>query len=78
MKQRIVPVFLLTFSTILIAQDPVKVDPAHYRVLFENAHMRVLEYRDKPGDKAPMHSHPAYMTYVAGADCIQVRGSKFR
>jgi len=29
--------------------------------------MRVLEYRDKAGDKAPMHSHPAYMTYVTGA-----------
>jgi lipocalin-like protein len=56
----------LTTSIIAFAQDPVKVDPAHYRVLFENAHMRVLEYRDQPGDKAPMHSHPAYMTYVAG------------
>lgn len=60
--------FLLFFTTSIaaLAQDPVKVDPTHYRVLFENSHIRVLEYRDKPGDKAPMHSHPSYMTYVAG------------
>jgi hypothetical protein len=59
--------FSLTAAVVVSAQDPVKVDPAHYRVLFENAHMRVLEYRDKPSDKAPMHSHPVYMTYVTGA-----------
>lgn len=47
-------------------QDPVKVDPTHYRVLFENAHMRVLETRDRPGDKEPMHSHPSFMTYTTG------------
>jgi len=58
-------------ATVACAQDPVKVDPAHYRVLFENAHMRVLEYRDKPGDKAPMHSHPAYMTYVTGSGRVR-------
>ena len=43
----------------------------HYRVLFENAHMRVLEYSDKPGDKALMHSHPAYLTYVTGSGRVR-------
>jgi hypothetical protein len=66
MKAILVFSILLTVSTSASAQDPVKVDPVHYCVLFENAHMRVLEYRDKPGDKAPMHSHPSYMTYTAG------------
>jgi len=56
----------LAAGIVASAQDPINVDPAHYRLVFENAHMRVLEYRDKPGDKAPMHSHPAYMTYVTG------------
>jgi hypothetical protein len=64
MKTLSLLLFLLTTSITGFAQDAVKVDPAHYRVLFENTQMRVLEYRDKPGDKAPMHSHPAYMTYV--------------
>jgi quercetin dioxygenase-like cupin family protein len=64
--------FSLTTAVVTFAQDPVKVDPAHYRVLFENAHMRVLEYRDKAGYKAPMHSHPAYMTYVTAAGKTKV------
>jgi quercetin dioxygenase-like cupin family protein len=71
MKAVLVFSILLTVSTSASAQDPVKVDPAHYRVMFENAHMRVLEYRDKPGDKAPMHSHPAYMTYVTGTGRVK-------
>jgi beta-alanine degradation protein BauB len=53
-------------SIVGCAQDPVRVDPVNHRGLFENEHIRVLEYRDKPGNKAPMHSHPAYMTYVTG------------
>ena len=72
MKAILVFSILLTVSTAASAQDPVKVDPSHYRILFENAHIRVLEYRDKPGDEAPMHSHPAYMTYVTGAGKTKV------
>ena len=72
MKAILVCSILLAVSIAASPQDPVKVDPSHYRVLFENAHIRVLEYRDKPGDKAPLHSHPAYMTYVTGAGKTKV------
>jgi hypothetical protein len=51
--KRILLLPLLMISAIGLAQDPVKVDPAHYFALFENTHTRVLEDRDKPGDKAP-------------------------
>lgn len=43
--------------------DPLKVDPEHYKVLLENERVRVLEFRGAPGDKTPMHSHPNYVTY---------------
>lgn len=33
-------------------------DPDLYRVLWENDRVRVLEYRDKPGDATHRHSHP--------------------
>lgn len=33
-------------------------DPDHYRVLWENDRVRVLEYRDAPGDATHLHSHP--------------------
>jgi hypothetical protein len=38
--------------------DPVKTDPGLYSVVFENERVRVLEYRDHPGDRTSMHSHP--------------------
>jgi beta-alanine degradation protein BauB len=64
---RIATVLLLAvLSIVALGQDPAKVDPKHVRILFENAHMRVLEFRDRPGEKTPMHSHPAYMTYMTG------------
>jgi beta-alanine degradation protein BauB len=38
--------------------DPVATDPDLYRVVFENDRVRVLEYRDGPGDATHLHSHP--------------------
>ncbi len=41
------------------AQDPVKVDPAHYKVELENDQVRVLRITYGPNEKSVMHSHPA-------------------
>jgi beta-alanine degradation protein BauB len=49
---------LLATSIVVSAQDPAKLAPQNYKVLFENGQMRVIEYRLKPGEKEPMHSHP--------------------
>jgi len=50
------------------AQDPVKVSPDHFTVLLENERVRVLDFHSKAGDKIPMHSHPAYISYsITGA-----------
>ncbi len=38
--------------------DPVITNPEHYRVLWENELVRVLEYSDEPGAKTEPHSHP--------------------
>lgn len=45
------------------ADDPASVDPGHFKVLLDNERVRVLDYHAAPGDKTPMHSHPAYVTY---------------
>lgn len=42
-----------------IAQDPVKVDPKHYKVEFENNQVRVLRIHFGPHEKSVMHEHPA-------------------
>jgi quercetin dioxygenase-like cupin family protein len=51
-------VTLLVTANRSIAQDPVKVDPKHYKVEFENDEVRVLRITYGPGEKSPMHSHP--------------------
>jgi quercetin dioxygenase-like cupin family protein len=38
--------------------DPVKVDPKHYKVEFENDSVRVLRISYGPGEKSVMHYHP--------------------
>ena len=45
-------------TSILLAQDPVKTDPSHYKVLVDNASVRVLEVNYTAGAKSLMHSHP--------------------
>jgi quercetin dioxygenase-like cupin family protein len=45
-------------ATVARAQDPVKVDPKHYTVEFENDTVRVLRIHYGPGEKSVMHSHP--------------------
>jgi hypothetical protein len=43
------------------AQDPLKVAPKHYTVVFENDQVRVLRATINPGDKVPMHDHPNHI-----------------
>ena len=38
--------------------DPVVTNPDLYTVVFENDRVRVVEYRDRPGDKTKPHGHP--------------------
>jgi quercetin dioxygenase-like cupin family protein len=38
--------------------DPAVTNPEHYEVVFENERVRVLEYRDEPGDRTTPHDHP--------------------
>ncbi len=49
---------ILSATTVLQAQDAVKADPAHYKVLIDNPSVRVLEINYAPGGKSVMHEHP--------------------
>ena len=49
--------------------DPVVTNPQLYRVVMENDRVRVLEYRDRPGDRTTPHRHP---------DSVMVTLSSFR
>ena len=49
--------------------DPTVSNGDLYRVVFENDRVRVLEYRDRPGDRTTPHAHP---------DSVMVTLSSFR
>ena len=44
--------------------DPVKADPSHYKVEFENDRIRVLRIRYGVGETSVMHSHPESVAIV--------------
>ena len=52
--------------------DPVKVDAKHYKVEFENEHIRVLRITYGAHEKSPMHHHPAFW----GIDFTSNRGKE--
>ena len=55
---------LLALSLGAAAQDPVHTDGDKYKLLKENDRVRVLEYRDQPGEKTQQHRHPAFVLYA--------------
>ena len=49
--------------------DPTESDPDKYKVVFENERVRVLEYRDEPGQRTSPHEHPdSVMVTFSGFD----------
>jgi len=48
----------LGLAPIVLAQDPVKVDPKHYTVVSENDQVRIVKVHYGTGEKSVMHSHP--------------------
>ena len=50
--------FVFACAVPALAQDPVKVDPDHYKVAINNATVRVLKIHYGPHEKSKMHYHP--------------------
>lgn len=46
--------------------DPTETDPDKYAVVFENERVRVLEYRDAPGQRTSPHDHPDSVMVTLG------------
>ena len=47
-----------------MSADPAITNPDLYTVIFENERVRVLEYRDEPGDRTSPHRHPDSVMYT--------------
>jgi len=57
------------------AQDPVKVAPDIYKLVYENDRVRVLEITIPPGGKIGKHSHPDHFGYVLGPGKLRISKS---
>jgi len=42
----------------MVDEDPVTTNSTHYRTIFENELVRVLNYSDEPGESTTPHVHP--------------------
>jgi quercetin dioxygenase-like cupin family protein len=55
-----------SFAATASAQDPTKVDPAHYKVVLDNPSVRVLHITYAPDAKSKMHKHPDALVVMLG------------
>ncbi len=67
MLRRTVFLATLILSFGVHAQDPVQSDADKYKTIFENECVRVLDYKDLPGEKTNQHTHPAFVLYTLSA-----------
>jgi hypothetical protein len=62
-----------------MSADPTQTDPDNYKVIFENDRVRVLEYKDKPGDRTSPHAHPDSVMYTLSSfDRRLIHGDQHR
>ena len=65
MKYKFITISLLLGCVVhSFSQDPVITDGDKYKSILENDKVRVLEYKDKPGDKTSRHHHPDFVLYA--------------
>lgn len=57
-------VAIILSTSVGMAADPLDTDGDKYKVRFENDRVRVLEYRDLPGQKTKQHHHPAFVLFA--------------
>ena len=57
-------VFVCISVSATLAQDPMKVEPTHYRLAFENEWVQVVNVHYGPHEKSRLHSHPGGVVVV--------------
>ena len=58
---------VLFFSVIALAQDPTKVEPAHYKLAFENEYVQVVNVHYGPHEESSLHAHMGGVVVVLSA-----------
>lgn len=58
---------LYMLSSGLVAQDPTKTEPTHYKLAFENEYVQVVNVHYGPHEKSGMHAHPGGVVVILSA-----------
>ena len=59
-----------------LAQDPTKVEPKHYRLMFENDRVQVVSVHYGPHEKSEMHDHPGGVVVVVSGGHLRFTDQK--
>jgi beta-alanine degradation protein BauB len=59
--------FGLCFCVATHAQDPIKVEPTHYKLAFENEYVQVVNVHYGPHEKSSLHAHMGGVVVVLTA-----------
>jgi len=59
-------------ATAAWGQDPVQVDPQHFKVAFENDPVRVVRIHYGPHEKSPTHTHPSSVEVSLTAQHVRI------
>jgi len=57
----------LILCTVALAQDPIKVEPTHYKLAFENEFVQVVNVHYGPHEKSSLHAHMGGVVVVLTA-----------
>lgn len=66
-KSSVAILFVLYFCAAAHAQDPIKVEPAHYKLAFENEYVQVVNVHYGPHEKSALHAHMGGVVVVLTA-----------
>lgn len=64
LRKSAIVISLIALCATAQAADPVHTDGDKYKVKFENNRVRVLEYRDRPGEQTQQHYHSNFVVYA--------------
>ncbi len=64
MLRNLVRIASALLATSAFAQDAAQTDGDKYKVILENDCVRVLDYRDGPGERTHQHKHPPFVLYA--------------
>lgn len=64
MKRPLAGLLFVAVAAPCFSQDPAATDSDKYKVVLDNHCVRVLEYRDQPGERTRQHRHPAFVLYA--------------